>query len=109
MKVDDDIEPGAAKLESGANIVTEPSGSPASLKHDDVVETGMMPEHRLARGFDDVCELRAGIDTAERADERRREDDVADESRPDEQDLQGSIVASSISITGISSLIGYTR
>jgi hypothetical protein len=37
---------------------------------------------------------------------RGGEDDVADFAEPDEQDVQSSIVASSMSITGISSLIG---
>jgi hypothetical protein len=50
-----------------------------------------------------------------RMDERSREDDVADQAEADEQDSHwkgerrspyGSIVASSISITGMSSLIG---
>jgi hypothetical protein len=37
---------------------------------------------------------------------RGRERHVTDQAQPDEEDLQGSIVASSISITGMSSLIG---
>ena len=48
----------------------------------------------------------------ERSEDRRREHDVADHSQPDQQNrarVQGSTVASSISITGMSSLIGYTR
>jgi hypothetical protein len=40
------------------------------------------------------------------AERRRREDDIADFTQPDQQDGQSSIVASSISITGMSSLIG---
>jgi hypothetical protein len=46
---------------------------------------------------------------AQGAQQRCREGDVSDQTRPYQQDLQGSIVASSISITGMSSLIGYTR
>jgi hypothetical protein len=35
--------------------------------------------------------------------------DIADQAQPNEQNVQGSTVASSISITGMSSLMGYTR
>jgi hypothetical protein len=42
----------------------------------------------------------------EGGDERGGEDDVADQTGTDEQDLQGSIVASSMSMTGMSSLMG---
>ena len=38
-----------------------------------------------------------------------KDEDVAYQAKADEEDLQGSTVASSISITGMSSLIGYTR
>jgi hypothetical protein len=37
---------------------------------------------------------------------RRRKDDVANFAQPDQEDSQGSTVASSTSITGISSLMG---
>jgi hypothetical protein len=43
---------------------------------------------------------------SQRSDERRGEGNVADQAQPDQQDPQGSIVASSISMTGMSSLIG---
>jgi hypothetical protein len=60
--------------------------------------------------FHDVAESCRRIRPSQRADERRREDDVADESQPEEQDRPrreryGSIVASSINMTGMSSLI----
>jgi hypothetical protein len=61
------------------------------------------------RLFDEVREPGRGVGVPELPDERGGEDDVADEPRPDEEDVQGSIVASSMSITGMSSLIGYTR
>src|SRR5207244_13589794 len=59
--------------------------------------------------LDEKGETRPGIRPLQRAEERRREDDVADQPQPEQEDLQGSMVASSISITGMSSLIGYTR
>src|SRR5687767_3502090 len=54
--------------------------------------------------------MRVGESVAEGPDSRRRKGDVAEEAKSDEQDSgQGSTVASSISITGMSSLMGYTR
>ena len=52
--------------------------------------------------------------TAQCADNRSGEDNVANQAETNEQDSndsfrQGSIEASSINITGMSSLIGYTR
>jgi hypothetical protein len=61
---------------------------------------------RCGRRFDEVGEVRVGQMPPQRADERGREDDVPDQAQADEEDLQGSIVASSISMTGMSSLIG---
>jgi hypothetical protein len=43
---------------------------------------------------------------AQGADRWRGEHHVADQAQPDQEDLQGSTVASSISITGMSSLMG---
>ena len=58
------------------------------------------------RGFDQIVEPRAGEVAAEGVDGGRREDDIADQPQAHQQDLQGSTVASSSSITGMSSLIG---
>jgi hypothetical protein len=109
VEVDDDIESCAPEAECRAKVVHNPPRSTAAAKHDQLVETGMVPEHGGGCGFDDVGEPCVGIGAPERPYERRGEDDVADEPRPNQQDLQGSIVASSISITGMSSLIRYTR
>ena len=61
------------------------------------------PDHRPVVPADDSG---AGVVAPQRLQQRRREDDVADQAQPHEQDLQSSIVASSISMTGMSSLIG---
>jgi hypothetical protein len=53
--------------------------------------------------------VRVGKPPAQRVDSRRREHDIADLAQPYEENSDvgySSIVASSISITGISSLIG---
>jgi hypothetical protein len=75
-------------------------------KNDELVERGVIAQHEGCRRFDEIGQMCCGIRATQPADERRGEDDVADEPGPDEQNLQGSIVASSMSITGMSSLIG---
>jgi hypothetical protein len=74
--------------------------------HDHLVEMRIVPDDRRRIRLDQVGEPRLRVRPAQPAQQRRREHDVADEAQPDEQDVQGSIVASSISITGMSSLIG---
>ena len=69
----------------------------------------MMADDRRGRRLHQVVEARGRKAAAQGAEGRRREDDVADQAQADEEDLQGSMVASSISITGMSSLMGYTR
>ena len=81
----------------------------------------VVADDRLGGRFDQVGERGVREALLERRHRRRREDDVADQPQADEQDIQrvrddpealegskgqGSTVASSISMTGISSLIG---
>ena len=60
--------------------------------------------------FDDVGDAGVGVVAADGSDGRGREDDIADQPQPDEENVQMpiyfSIVASSMSMTGMSSLIG---
>jgi hypothetical protein len=66
--------------------------------------------HDRQRGrFDEVGEVRVREMAPKRTDGGRREHDVADQAQSKQQNLQGSTVASSISMTGMSSLMGYTR
>ena len=72
---------------------------------------GVAPEDRSGGGLDQVGQVRVGVALPQRRDQRRREDDVADETEAEEENTQlrriyFSIVASSMSITGMSSLIG---
>ena len=63
-------------------------------------------DDRSGRRLDYISNVCVGELAAEAADGGCREDDVADFAQPDEKDFQGSTVASSTSITGMSSLIG---
>ena len=63
-------------------------------------------DHGFGERFDEVGQVGLGILPSQRSQQRRREDDVADEPQPYDENLEGSIVASSISMTGMSSLMG---
>ncbi len=75
-------------------------------RDDQFVDIGIVLDDRRRGRLDEVRDVGLGKAPAERANGRRREDDVADLPQPDQQDLQSSIVASSMSMTGMSSLIG---
>ena len=92
---------------------------PRRARHDnDVREVRVAGHDRRRFAFHKVRQASFRERSLEGADERRREDHVADETQADEQYLhgsaarlgcgsgQGSTVASSSSTTGISSLIG---
>lgn len=70
---------------------------------------GIVLNDRGRGALDQIPDGRLWIMLPQRRDGGGGEHDVADEAKPNQQDLQGSTVASSISITGMSSLIGYTR
>ncbi len=96
------------------------------LDDDDLVEVRVVANDRLGGGLDEIGEAGVRESLAERGDGRRREHHVADQAQPDEQNVhpstplrasprlrdlragegQGSTVASSISMIGMSSLIG---
>ena len=110
MKVDDEIELRGAQSPREIEVVPQPRQAARAFDDDDLVDARVMTHHRLGRSFHEVRNARVWEFPPERADGRRREHDVANQPQTDEKDVvYGSIVASSISITGMSSLMGYTR
>lgn len=77
---------------------------------DDAVEMRVAQNNGRGGRFDDVGEMGIRKSTSYRVNCGRRQHHVADFAQPDEQNpFHSSIVASSMSMTGMSSLIGYTR
>ena len=109
MEVDDQIETGAPEPSRERHIVRDPTETSWPLGNEDLVEMWIVLDDRRSRTLDKVGDRCVGIMLPQRRDRRRREDDVADQAKPNQKDSQGSTVASSISITGMSSLMGYTR
>jgi len=71
-------------------------------------------EHRRGGRFNQIRQVSVGEPVAKGAYQRGREDHVANQAQPDDEDSQRTVVgtstvASSINITGMSSFTGYTR
>ena len=112
MQVDGHIETFLPQAAGEREVVPYPREAARPFDDHHVVQVRVVPDDGRGRRFDEVGELGLRIVAGQRADDGRREDDVANEAQPDQQDAagaQGSTVASSMSITGMSSLIGYTR
>src|SRR3989442_14753240 len=71
------------------------------------VEIRVVRQHRRGVGAGEKAQPRARHHTAQCRRHGEREDLIPDAVRPDEQDVHDSLIASSISMTGMSSLIGY--
>src|SRR2546425_4151934 len=71
------------------------------------IEIGMVCQHRRSVGAGEKAQPRARHRAAQFRRHGEREDLIPDAVRPDEQDVHDSLIASSMSMTGISSLIGY--
>jgi hypothetical protein len=87
-------------------VVSQPGQAARPLDDLDRVQSGMMAHHRLGRVFHEIGDVSGRKPAAQGADRGRGEHHIADQAQPDQEDLQGSTVASSISITGMSSLMG---
>jgi hypothetical protein len=90
-------------------VVPKASQAAAAREHEERIEVRVVAKNGCRRRLDHVRQVRIRPGAAQRGDERCGEHDITDEPWPDEEDLQDSIVASSISMTGMSSWMGYTR
>ena len=106
MKIDCDVEARMPQPPAERHIVGHASQAASSRQDDQLVQVWISPENWRRWWFDDVGDVPVRVGAPQTADERRSEDDVTNEAGTNEQDSQGSIVASSMSMTGMSSLIG---
>ena len=93
-----------------AHIGAQAPGRVRAARDNHRVEMRIVTHDRCSFFFDDVSDAGVGVVAADGSNGRSREHDVTDQPEPDEQNVQMpiyfSIVASSMSITGMSSLIG---
>ena len=109
VEVDDQVEAPAAQGAGQLQVVAQAAPAAAAGNRDHVGQMRVGGHHRRGLRLDQVGQAGVGIALAHRPDDRGREDHVADQAEADEQDVQRtqpSIVASSINITGMSSLMG---
>ena len=109
MEIERNIELLRLQPSSQREVVDEAAHTSGARRDDDLVEMWIATDDRRGRRLDEVGEVSVGKPPAQRVDGRRREHDIADLAQPDEENSDvgySSIVASSISITGMSSLIG---
>ena len=106
VEVEGDVVAFAPQACCERDVVAQP-GEAAGPRHlDDPIEVRRMAHDRRRRGFDEIVESGVRELPPQGVHGRRREHHVAHETQAGQQDLQGSTVASSSSITGMSSLIG---
>ena len=110
MKVDRQIVSFAAQPPDERDIGAQAAGRMRTARHDHLVEMRIVAHDCGGFFLDDVCDAGIGVAAADGSYGGSREDDIADQSQPDQEDVQMpiyfSIVASSMSMTGMSSLIG---
>ena len=109
MKIDDEIESFATQPPREREIVAEAAKAPRAVGDEQAIQMRVVLHDRCGRAFHQVPNGGVRICLPQGGNRRGGEHDIADQAKPNQQDLQGSTVASSINITGMSSLIGYTR
>jgi hypothetical protein len=116
VKVDREIEQSLLQLEAKAEIFPKAARGVRFRCDDDAVKVRIALNDRCGERFDEVGELRGRVGLPDRLDCGRRQNDIADQAKTNQKDAgelvsyqSFSTVASSISITGMSSLMGYTR
>ena len=106
MQIDGDVEALTPQPARDGHVIDKtPDAGPAG-DDDQLVQVRIAAEHGGRRRLDDIREVSRRKVAPQRVDDGGGEDDVADEAKADEKNLQGSTVASSMSMTGMSSLMG---
>ena len=110
VKVDGEIVSLAPQPSDERDIGAQAAGRVRAARDDHLVEVRIVAHDGGSFFFDDVGDAGVGVVAADGSNGRSREYDIADQSEPDEENVQMpiyfSIVASSMSMTGMSSLIG---
>src|SRR5688572_24314639 len=106
MEIDDEIKSLCSQGSRQAPVVEYAAGPARPLGDDHVIDMRIVLHDRGRARLDKVRDLRVGEALAQRGDGGRRKHHIADQAQANQQNVQGSTVASSMSITGMSSLIG---
>lgn len=85
MHVDDDVVAFAPQTPPKRHIIGDALKTAPAGHHDDLVYMGIATHDWLGCRLDHVRQMRGGELATERADRGRREDDVADQSQPEDE------------------------
>ena len=96
MQVDDEIEARCRELARQSPIVGDPRQSTGVRDRDHGVQVRVPGDDRRGGRFDEVRERRVRVPAPQRADDRRREHDVADEAQADEKNPNRSVLDSGL-------------
>jgi hypothetical protein len=107
MKVDGRVVCGGADPPDQREVVAKAGQTSTPCCDDDFVEVGVAGDDRRGLWFHDICNVGVLKAFAQTPNGWRREYHVANLTQPDQENaVHSSIVASSMSMTGMSSLIG---
>lgn len=109
MQVDRQVEAGPAEAASEVDVVAETLDASLPRDGDQLGQVWITEEDGGGSRFHHVAEVRARVSAPQRSNQRGGEHHVADQAQTNEQNshtADGSIVASSISMIGMSSLTG---
>ena len=115
MKVDDEIERASAQTSDERQFRHIRRDAAGRRRHDDLVNMRIVRDDGLGGRFDEIRDVRPRVPFSNGAHSGRGEHDVADLAKSDQENahpnrqIHFSMVASSMSMTGMSSLMGYTR
>ena len=90
MEVDGDVIAFAPQLAAEVDIESEPGESRYAFGNDDLIESGISLDDGSRGRLDEIAEMRVRKSLAQGLNGRRREDDVANLSKPNQQDLQSN-------------------
>ena len=89
MEINGDVKTFSAKAGGQLNVVAQSREAARAFEHDDGVEIGMVPDHRLGRCFHQIREAGVGETAPQGADCGRGKDDVSDQAKTNQEDLHG--------------------
>jgi hypothetical protein len=92
MQVDREIEALLPQAAAQSPILANARESPTLGGDNQLVDVWVSLQDRSRGRFHDVHNPRIGVAAAQRANERRREDNVADEPQADQEDLRRSVL-----------------
>ena len=109
MQIDGDVDLPRAELSGQAQVLEPAPPAPPMTNDERLVDVRIVGHDRRGQCFDEIQQFGVGESPPQRLNGWSGQNDVADQARPNQQNRhsrQSSTLASSTSITGMSSLIG---